>query len=316
MPTATTMTNPLTHAGFLTAGHRVAAAYLNQKAIEILADRVALRRLITFAGDASGLRSTVMRSLYAQMGAGLPMESLAETGTLTPITVVADYRDITLGRHGLESHETFLAQITGQSGMDLSLDDFALQIADTFEAEFSDAVATKVATYTSGVGSTGVNASMDDLYDGTYEFDKQDGARGPLIGVFHGQQIADIKESKRGEPAEWIKDESQVAFKAPDYQGEIIGIRAFKSNRITSDGTDRWGGIFTPRAMGYSIAGQGIRNIRGLSQWAVLLPELGIILDWGSDSNGALSKLIVNCWFGVDIGDQGQKEGRYFRTDA
>ena len=46
------------------------------------------------------------------------------------------------------------------------------------------------------------------------------------------------------------------------------------------------------------------------------LPELGIIMDWGSDSNGALSKFYVNCWYGIAIGDQGQKEIRYFRTDA
>jgi hypothetical protein len=316
MPTATTLTAPWTHAGFLSGSHRLAAATMRQKVIAILADRVSLRRLIAFAGDASGLGSTVMRSLYSQMGAGIPMENPAEAGVLTPIQLTVDYRDITLGRHGLEAHETFLAQITQRQGIDVSLDDMAAMIADTFEAEFSDSVATLIASASSGVGTSGMDASMDDLYDATYAFDLQDGADGPLIGVLHGRQVADIKESKRGEPADWLKDETQVAFKAPGYQGEILGIAMFKSNRVTSDGTDRWGGIFTPRAMGYAIAGQGINNVRGLSQWAVKLPELGIIMDWGSDSNGALSKFYVNCWYGIAIGDQGQKEIRYFRTDA
>ncbi|MFA5895905.1 MAG: hypothetical protein WC985_03260 [Thermoplasmata archaeon] len=316
MPTATVMASPQTHAGLLTATHRLAAAYLNQAVIAILADRVALRRLLTFAGDASGLSSTVLKSLYMQMGAGIPMENPAENGALTPITITADYRNITLGRHGFEACESWLPQITGRPGIDWDLDTLATQIADTFEAEFSDSVATLIATFASGVGTSGVDASMDDLYDATYAFDLQDGVEGPLLGVLHGRQIADLKESKRGEPADWIKDESQVAFKAPGYQGELIGVSMFKSGRVTSDGTDRWGAIFTPRAIGYAIAGNGIRNIRGLTQNAILIPAIGMILDFKSDGNLATSTLQGNDWYGMAIGDQGDKEGRYFRTDA
>jgi len=313
---ATTVTTPQTHAKLLSAEHRIASATLRQELLMILADAVSIRRLLMFVGDVSGLGTATYRQLYAQMGAGIPMEGASETGTLTAIGVDVDYRDITLGRHGLEAHETFLAQITQRQGVDWSISDLARNIAATFEAEFMDSLATLIATFSNGVGSTGVDASMDDMYDLTYEFDLQDGVNGPLLGLFHGRQIADLKESKRGEPADWIKDESQVAFKAPGYQGELLGVSMFKSNRVTSDGTDRWGAAWTPRAIAYTIAQSGISNIRGLSQWAVLIQELGLILDWASDSNGALSKFFANTHYGMSIGTQGQLEGRYFQTDA
>lgn len=313
---STTVTTPQTHAKLLSGDHRIAAAILRQRVIAILAESVSIRRLMAFSGDGSGLGSAVIRQLYAQMGAGIPMETADETGTLTPISITVDTGDLTLGRHGLEAHESFLAQITQREGVDWSVDDLVMQIPATFEAEFMDGVGEIPSTFSSGVGSTGVDASMDDMYDLTYEFDLQDGVAGPLIGLFHGQQIADIKESKRGEPADWIKAEDQVAFKAPGYQGELLGISMFKSNRVKNDLTDVWGGVWTPDAVRYTIAGAGIRNIKGLSSNAILIPELGLIIDWGSDSNGALSKLYVNCWYGVGIDAQGQLKARYLRSDA
>jgi hypothetical protein len=157
---------------------------------------------------------------------------------------------------------------------------------------------------------------QDDFYDATYEFDLIDGSLGPLLSMLHGRQIADLKESKRGEPAEWIKDESQVSYKAEGYQGTLLNVPIFRSQRVTSDGTDRWGGIWAPGSIAYTMAGAGIANVRGLSHHAILLPELGMILDWDSDSNGALSKFYANCHFGLAVGDQGQLRGRYIRTDA
>lgn len=313
---ATVITTPWTNAKFLAGGSRLAAAYLQQKVLGILADRVTIRRFLPFVGDPSGSGSDTWRQLYSQLGPGIPMESVAEAGTLTAIGITVDYRDITLGRHGLEAHESFLGQITGRPGLDMDLDMLAASLLDTYEAEFMDSVATIVATAATSVGTSGSDMVMDDLYDATYFFDLQDGFEGDLIGVVHGRQIADLKESKRGEPADWVKAEDQVAFKAPGFQGQILGANMFKSNRITSDGTNRLGAVFGPRAIAYTAARAGIQRVKGLSSNAILLNEPGIILDWDSDSNGALSKFFANAWYGLAIGDQGQKEICGVATDA
>lgn len=314
---STAVTAPWLNSGFLTANHRLAAATLRQKVIAILADRVSIRRFLTYAGDGSGMGSAVLRSLYSTMGASIAMQSLTEVEAMTPVDLTTNVRDITLGRHGVEAHESWLARVTERDGIDMSLDVLASLIAETWEAEFMDSIATLVATASSTVGTSGVDASMDDIYDATYLFDLQDGAEGPLIGLLHGRQIADIKESKRGEPAEWIRDEAQVAFKAPGYQGTLLDIAMFKSNRITSDGTDRKGAIFTPRAIAYSVATSGVARVAtGLSQWAFMIPEIGLICDFGADQNTAKQKFFAQGWYGAAIGEEGQKEIVGVVTDA
>lgn len=318
---ASTLTAPIRHTAaggavdLTTAGHRLAVAQLAQEVTQYLADRLSLRRFCQFAGDISGAGSNTGRQLYAQIGFGQTASSLSEGGSLSPSTVTVDYTDVQVGERGIEWDETFLAQITGRPGLDLSLEQLAALAADTYEATFAADVASLIATASSSVGSTGVDMSMDDWYDAIYFHHLQDGQDGQLAAVLHGRQIADLAESKRGEPAEWTKATNQRAWTGDSFQGELGGVPVVKCNRITASGGDRHGGMFSARAMRYMTAQAALPRIRGLSSRALIVPDPGIVIDFGSTFGTVTSKLMLYFVYGMSIGDQGQKEIVRISTD-
>lgn len=319
---ASTLTAPLRHTptggavDLETAGHRQGQALLEKEVALYLAEKASLRRMCLYVGDISGSASDTFRELYAQIGFGLSAAALAEGGTITPSTVNVDYTDIQVGQRGLLVNETFLAQITGRQGKDLDLEMLARMAGDTYEATFSDDVADLVATASSTVGSTGVDMSMDDFYDGIYFHTLQDGQDNTLAAVLHGRQVADLIESKRGEPAEWVKDTNIQAWTGMESQGVLAGVPVFKNNRIYSDGADRYGGMFTPRAMRYANAQAALSSIKGLSSRAMIIPNPGIVVDFGGVFGVATTGISLYFVYGLAIGDQGQKEIVGIVTDA
>jgi len=319
---ASTLTAPLRHtpAGgtvdLETAGHRQAQALLEKEVALYLAEKASLRRMCMYVGDVSGSTSDTFRELYAQIGFGLSASSLAEGGTITPSTVVVDYTDIQVGQRGLLVNETWLAQLTGRQGKDLDLEMIARMAGDTYEATFSDDVAALIATAATDVGTPGVDMSMDDFYDAIYFHTLQDGQDNSLAAVLHGRQIADLIESKRGEPAEWVKDQNIQAWTGMESQGILAGVPVYKNNRITSAGGDRHGGMFSPRAMRYANAQAALSSIKGLSSRALIIPNPGIVIDFGGVFGVATTGVSLYFVYGLAIGDQGQKEIVGIVTDA
>lgn len=311
---ASTLTAPLRHTptggavDLETAGHRQAQALLQREVDLYLADRMSLRRFMAYAGDISGSASDTFRQLYADIGWGLLMSSIAEGATLTPSTVGVDYTDIQVGEYAVEIDETFLAQVTGRAGVDLDLEMIARMASDTYEATFTSAACTLMATASSSVGSPGVDMSMDDFYDAIYFHLLQDGQDGALLAVLHGRQIADLAESKRGEPAEWTKMQNEGLWTGSQLQGVLAGVPVVKCNRVIASGGDRYGAMFTSRAMRYATAQAGLSRIRGLTSRALIIADPGIVIDQGTAFGTVTSQQMLYSIFGQVIGDQGQKE--------
>lgn len=313
-----TVTTPWTHAKFETAEHRLAVSLLNKEVQLIMANHVTLRRVgCQFFGDMDGAGADTFRALYANMGWGISFESVGENDSLTPISLTVLNAEIALGRFGLAIDETYLAQITARPGKDAGIEMVAAGAALSWEATFQDALATVIQDADTDVGTPGADAAMDDVYDVTYEFDQEDGADGPLIGMFHGRQIADIKESKRGEPGEWIKDESQLEFKSSGFQGQLVGISMFKDNRVAASGGDRHGAVWMPGAIGYTIAGSAaLARVAAKLGDAMVVTDPAMIVQWDSTSRDAETNLNINAYFGLEImEDEGQRKLRGFVTD-
>lgn len=311
---ASTLTAPLRHTptggavDLETAGHRMAQVLLQQEITQYLAERASMRRLCMYVGDVSGSTSDTYRQLYAQIGFGMSAASLAEGGTITPSTVTVDYTDVQVGQRGTLVNETWLAQLTGRPGTDLDLTMVAMLAGDTYEATFGDDVAAQIATASNTVGSSGVDMSMDDHYDAIYYHILQSGQSGPLVAVYHGRQVADLVESKRGEPAEWVKDTTQTAWTGMEMQGVLAGVPVLKNNRITAAGGNRLGGMFSPRAIRYATAQASLARIRGLTSNAIIIPDPGIVIDFGGVFGVATTGVSLYFVYGLNVGDQGQKE--------
>jgi hypothetical protein len=301
----------------LTEKHRLEALYAAGRVQLIMADMVSLRRFCDFIGDVSGSGTDTLRVLYGGWGPHLTFETLAEgVGTATAKNLSLDYADIDVDYRALEVTQSFKARLTERSG-DVGLDTVIDGAVQSWEATFTNELCSLFPSLTTIVGTSGVDASMDDFYDATFEFDLEDGADGPLVGALHGRQIADLKTSKRGEPAEWIKDESQLAFKAPGFQGNLLGVDVIKTNRVTAAGGNRLGAIWMPGTFGYDVGGaEGLlKLIRGAADW-MIMGDPPILIVWGRNDNGGILKVNMHTVFGMGIlGTQGQRKGVQFRTD-
>jgi hypothetical protein len=113
-----------------------------------------------------------------------------------------------------------------------------------------DMVANLCDTFTTTVGTSGVNASVANWLDviATLEIAK---VQGPYLGILHPRQWADIREDaalNSGGAIVWNAGAQGIldAMKGLGYQGNFLGVDVFTTTSIptVNAGADRGGGVF------------------------------------------------------------------------
>lgn len=312
-----TVSNPLSHsvssAGFSDASWRYTAVFegvLREK----LMDSVSIRTsgFVPLVGDVAGTGSLTIRQRYLDaIGWGLSMTAMAAENTaITASALTATVEDVAVARYGIGWNNTYTNQVVAAAG-EVTMDVLAAYNVLSYEAAWMDALATAIQAAATDSGTSGVDCSFDDVLDATYYFDLLEGMPGALLGLIHGQQKIDLKESMRNEQAFQFPEPTKELLSGaggPGFWTVICGIAFYVSTRVAASGGNRHGCIMAPGAFIWAKGGTG-SIVPANPANTVNLADQGIITEFTGTPGSATSTVYTNAFFGIDGGDGERARG-------
>lgn len=306
-----TVSSPLSHsvgaAGFSDAGWRPTFA-LEGPLREKLMDNANLMTsgFVPLVGDVSGTGSKTMRLRYLDaIGYGLSMASAANENTsVTPSAVTATTADVSIGRYMIGYLNTYTNQIIATPG-ELTTEGLADYIAKSYIAAWMDLLATTIATAATTSGQSGVPASFDDWLDVTYYYDGLEGQVN-AIGLLHGTQFSNLKDSWRDEPNFQMPEFSDALLSlkgGPGFKNILLGIPTYVSSRVTAGSGNRKGAVWAPGAVVWARGGTQSIKPSVAAENVINMPDLGLILEMGGVPGDATGRIDGNAFFGMALGD-------------
>ena len=223
-----------------------------------LADTASIRNTgaIDFLGGQNGMGSDTFRSPRVTLNA---FTATAAENTATANTALADASEtIAVVRHSLVREISDLARATSRGAGDIDIPYLAQMMVLENEQGWMDSLAAVVAGFSATAGATGVNLSVDNVYEAIAALEIAS-VPGPYYGMLHPRQLADLQTSVRAETgvAEWKTDHGELlAMKDQGFFGSFLGINFFSSSRVDTANTaaDRAGAIWGAGAIGYKTA--------------------------------------------------------------
>jgi hypothetical protein len=275
------------------------AAILEQELRLKLADRASLRGhpSVIYFGDKAGQPSTVDKVGIVGLGGYDIMASTAEAVDVANTALTTASANITIARFAKAYSFTDLAKVTDQFGM---LDPFMLAEDAVMSADmtFQNSLANITDDFANSVGTTGVDLSLDDIYDAIYQLESQS-VPGPYICMLAPQQYSDMQNSLRAEAGaiQFMPASSEaLKLRGPGFKGEFLGIDFFVSSKVPASGGDSKGGMWGRGAVGYADASVNAPIGAGLAVSAG-----PVLLEFQRNAAGALTKAVSNYYFGVSI---------------
>ena len=185
-------------------------------------------------------------------------------------------------------------------------------MAISFERWFNSLVANVIDDFTTDVGASGVDASVDDLFDAIYILEIAN-VDSQVCAILAARQWADLQESMRGETGafQFLPATAEaLGMKGQGYQGSILGVDIFKMSDVLTTGGNREGAVFGIGAVGYALGTPG--PISGGSQ--VVTSDSPILVELQRDASAATTEVIASGYAGCAILEDAYGVG--FVTDA
>ena len=272
---------------------------INQELNLTLADTT---NLLTYEGvvnigSVDGSGSDTLSEAFASMGAATAFATTAdgtEVGATDPTFSNVDFQ---VGRYALRHDITSWAQMTGGSLDPFSVSQYLMQSAI---ATASDVIAASFASFTSSVGTSGVDLSVDDMLDAIFQLETTNNTQ--FAAILHSVQFADFRQS--------LRSESNNAFafapasmdimkaKAPGYAGEWGGVEIYKSNRVTESTGNKIGAMIGANAIGYVLGSPQNTQIGDGSMVAAGTPA---IIEWDRKPAYDMTSIVGNLYIGANI---------------
>ena len=205
---------------------------------------------------------------------------------------------MTIARQALYRQVTGLAALTASLNGDPSkLEVLAADMVAAARMRLVEMFATIVDDFSSTVGTTTVDLSVDDFFDAQYTL-TQASVPGPYAAMLYPVQITDLQGSIRAEGGalQFIAaTQDMLAIKGPDFVGSFNGVDLFACSLIptANGGADSAGGMWGRGAIGYGDMSVGA------------IPEMGIPagtkIRVGTDYDevGDYNRIVGNYYCGV-----------------
>jgi hypothetical protein len=208
--------------------------------------RAVCRRVDWTAGG-----STAM-SITSVPGPGA-FSSVAEGASSSNSTYTTDEATLTVARYARQYEITDLVPVAG-SPVDLNL--LVANLMGGVAVTITDLIAALFGSLSNSVGTSGVDMSVDDMYDAQFQLNSSL-VSGRYTFVGHPVQLNDFRSSLRGEtgaiqftPA----TAEMLASKGSGYQGSWNGIDVWQSDSCASSGGNRQGAMFGENCFAYTEA--------------------------------------------------------------
>jgi len=177
----------------------------------------------------------------------------AETVAIANSAFTTSEYTLTAARYGRAYEVTDLVSVAG-SPVDLQV--LAGNLANGMSITISNLIAALFPSVSSQVGTSGVDLSVDDMYDAQFTLNSAS-AQPVYTAVLHPVQMNDFRSSLRGETGAMQfspASAEQLATKGPGFQGAWNGINFWQSDQVSSSGGNRLGCMFAEGAFAYSEA--------------------------------------------------------------
>jgi len=283
-------------------GDLTLSAALHQELILLLADRASLWRhpSIVYRGDIRATGSDTGKQPLVGLAGYDRMTAVAEGSSSSNTALTDDSANITVARQALQRQISDLANIIDAVGL-LPM----LLAQDAFGAaamRFTEMIAQIVDDFSSTVGSTGVDMSVDDFFDAQFTL-TQASVMGPYSSMLYPVQLTDFQNSVRAEGGaiqfrEATRD--MLDIKGPGFAGSFNGIDIFSSSLVqtVNAGADSGGGMWGRGALAYKDGTPApVLGAGGLA----LPAGTKIMTEFERDASGALTKIVHNAYLGVGI---------------
>lgn len=137
----------------------------------------------------------------------------------------------------------------------------AQEMALALARHFDNSVLALASSVTAEAGTTATALDEDDILDGIYTLENAD-AIGDIAGVVSPKGGKDLRSAFKSNTAVSMNSIAQRGLENGQYNerkylGDILGIPFFSSTQVYNDGTDDYGMLITPYAIGVTEANGG-----------------------------------------------------------
>jgi hypothetical protein len=276
------------------------AAVLHQEIVLKLADRASLHMhpSILRLGNVAGRGSSTVQIPVVGLDGSDVMSSIADGSAVSNTALTESGVNVTVARHALQYSISDLANLTDSVG--LNVQRLAESMVGSTLMTFQNLLCGTIDDFTSTVGSSGVDLSVDDIYSAIFQLQLQS-VPGPYICILHPRQLADFQASLRAEagPSQYVPaTQEMLNIKGQGFAGMFNGVDFFVSSKVVTAnaGADRAGAMFGYGAIAmaegspYAITGAG-----GIVQPA----GTPLVVEFERDASSALTKIVGNYYAGV-----------------
>lgn len=291
---------------------------INAAVMALLDGVVDIRSVVAYRGDLAGSGSSVNRLAQATYDDSMAPDT--EIGTVANTTLSTNNSEITIARQDLSREASHLYTITGRAGFhQLDAGTIAMDARNAGLRRFSAMIAALHASLSSSVGTSGVDATVDDVYDAKFTLNLANAEMAGLTALLHNQQINDIVSSMRGEANINLEGEGLNALSVQPigFKFAFRGINFWQSDQVpTADATaNRDGAIFAPGCFGYADASpSALAGVPGVDMSAISGVDSPIWVQFDHDPRAGTYSAIYNWYLGV--GENEDARGVRFKTDA
>ena len=187
------------------------------------------------------------------LGTALDFVTVAEGAELPRTGLTFSSVNLQIGRMGVAVGQTDIARLTNAYGQ-VDVMGLGAAMANGFRNKFTSQVAGLSSGFSNSVGSTGVNLSVTTMLTGMTTLELNAFVGASMHGVFHGQQLADFRDSLRSEtgPMQYIPaTQEQVLMFGSGFRGRWGPLDLYSHSRVptANAGADYLGMILADGAI-------------------------------------------------------------------
>jgi hypothetical protein len=293
------------------------SAILNQELLLITADRAALmdHPAIMLVGDISGSGSAVVKTGLAGLDGYDEMSAVAEGSSAANVALTDASVSITVARQALRRQISDLAAIVNRARMDPAR--LAADMVGAGRMRLMSMIAALGASFSNVVGSTGVDMSVDDFFEGDILLNLASVPAEGRLAMLHGRQVGDLRQSLRAESGvlQWEQaTRDMINAAGPGLVARFLGYDIFQSSKVptANSAADRAGMMVGAGAIG-KAEGSRVEQL-GDVPGSTVAPGTKIWVGFERDEAGALTMVVGNYYVGVGILEQSR--GVAVVTDA
>lgn len=267
----------------------------------ILHDEMSLRTTgsVMNLGSINGTGAASSTIRYAGLDGFDSFAPAGETAVVAETVFQTASAQIAVGRAALRRDISDLAVITGLQSGDVDPMRLAQSMVGGYEQYFNLLAAAAINTFTTSVGATTVDMTVDDYYDAVFALEVAS-VPGPYFCLLAPTQLANFQESLRAEggAAQWMPATADMLqIKGQGYAGNFLGVDIYKSDKIIEDGSgDAHGGMWGLGALGYKT-GTVLSPMGGF----VTSPGSEIVVEFERVAHAATTEIVGHAYLGLSV---------------